>query len=270
MKKAFIIFFLFFLISCQKEQNYHFENIPFYQGDKIKQKIESLRIKYNYNFDIEYDSNIAFSEYSFKELEKLLSQISNFNNYCPGTKIAEEYEGDESELLIICLDSYTSPGGIGMNDYGYTSNDITDYRISSTIGYHQNGDRPSTITHRENCRYLYVSFYASYWPFAGIEFNGTIEYNYKQDNVNWVDDNIVPRYGLWDWQPGNFYYFYNDVALVSEYLGTKKSIITDIITGGVFTIRIRERFIFIIYDIAGDPITYDKRSLRMRGYFVSE
>lgn len=251
--------------SCTKSEMEppQIDSNHYYSEPQISQKIDSLKQLYNCNFDYDLTENCVLSDDTFNKLEELL------RNSSPTTKSVEYGEGDDSELLIHCITAINGDGGEDI--IGNNFNDTDNVTMTLTDGYHKPGESKYT-SHNRNCRYMRVTFNAFLLPWIYISFNGVVEQKHYTDDITWVEESVVYKGGVWDWDPGDLYYFYNDVALASEYNGTKKSEIIDKITGGIITIRIRERFVFIIYNLTpGALLDIDKvRELTLRGYFTNE
>lgn len=254
--------------SCQKEDIA--KNIRTYTGPEICRKIDSLKSLYACQMEFEFDTtSCTLSDDAFMQIERLIiKESSRKSGY--GTKSAELDEGDDSELIIHCVTAYAGNGG---NDIiGTGLNNITSYKIKECDGYHLNGTPPNVIHRKEGCVYFQVEFNALYYPFAYITFSGIFEFDRAADFIDWVEDDMMYVSGTWDWDPGKLKYFYNEVALASEYYGKRKDKVIDKVTGGWVSYYVKQRFIFVIFNLNdGEDLDYTKpQQFTMRGYFAND
>lgn len=260
--------FIIFVSSCQKEQAINI--VRTYSGIEICQKIDSLESLYGCQMNFEFDTAACvLSDDAFNQIEQILAKESTRRGKHE-TKSAEYDAGDNSELLIHCITAYSGDGGDDV--IGTGRNDITSYSIMGCDGYHKNGTPVTATYHKEGCVYFQVKFTAFYYPYALVNFNGIFEYDNATDFIEWVEDDMMYVSGTWDWNPGKLKYYYNEVALASEYDGTKKSQAVDKVTGGLVSYYTRQRFVFIIYNVrAGEVLDYyNSGDFTMRGYFANE
>jgi hypothetical protein len=209
-----VLFSVVLLVACSKE-NYRSdeEDITYYTGMQLSKIVDSLKTVYNSDLDYEFSETSIYSGDILCKLEKIISCSSSKSK----TRSIEFNPGDDDELLIHCITAYSGDGGD--NVIGNNYNDTDNVSIHVADGYHKPGES-GNILHNNGGRYLSVSFDAFLLPWIYISFKGVVEQT--TERTSWVEESVTSKGGIWEWNPGNLYYYYNDVALASEYNGTKK------------------------------------------------